>query len=55
MKSSIMKKANMVVMVVVGLVLIAATVLKIHQLLTEPIISKGFWESWEFFLIQIPL
>ena len=42
-------------MVVVGLVLIAATVLKIHQLLTEPIISKGFWESWEFFLIQIPL
>jgi hypothetical protein len=30
-------------------------VLKIHQLLTEPIISKGFWESWLFFVIQIPL
>ena len=42
-------------MVVTGLVLIVAAVLKIHQLLTEPIISKGFWESWEFFLIQIPL
>ena len=42
-------------MVVAGLVLIAATVLKIHQLLTEPIISEGFWESWKFFLIQIPL
>ena len=38
-----------------GIVLLVATVLKIQQLLTEPIISKGFWESWEFFLIQIPL
>jgi thiol-disulfide isomerase/thioredoxin len=36
-------------------VLIIATALKIHQMLTEPIISKGFWESWEFFFIQIPL
>lgn len=42
-------------MVMAGLVLIAATVLKIHHLLTEPIISEGFWESREFFLIQIPL
>ncbi|MFZ0034698.1 MAG: MauE/DoxX family redox-associated membrane protein [Sedimentisphaerales bacterium] len=50
-----MKIANQIVMVVTGLVLIVAAVLKIHQLLTEPIISKGFWESWEFFLIQIPL
>ena len=40
---------------IAGIVLLAASVLKIHQLLTEPIISKGFWESWEFFLIQIPL
>lgn len=54
-KSSFIKIANQIVMVVAGLVLIVATVLKIHQLLTEPIISKGFWESWEFFLIQIPL
>jgi len=50
-----MKKANIIVMWVAGMVLLAATALKIHQLLTEPIISKGFWESWEFFLIQIPL
>ena len=50
-----MKITNQIVMVVAGLVLIVASVLKIHQLLTEPIISKGFWESWEFFLIQIPL
>jgi hypothetical protein len=50
-----MRIANQIVVVVAGLVLIVASVLKIHQLLTEPIISKGFWESWEFFLIQIPL
>jgi hypothetical protein len=50
-----MKIANRVVTAVTGLILIIAAVLKIHQLLTEPIISKGFWESWEFFLIQIPL
>ena len=55
MKSSFIKTANEVVMAVVGVVLIIASVLKIHQLLTEPIISQGFWESWEFFLIQIPL
>ncbi|PKL50373.1 MAG: hypothetical protein CVV39_01580 [Planctomycetes bacterium HGW-Planctomycetes-1] len=50
-----MKKANIIVMWITGLVLLFATAMKIHQLLTEPIISKGFWESWEFFLIQIPL
>ena len=50
-----MKKANTIVMWVAGIILLVATALKIHQLLTEPIISKGFWESWEFFLIQIPL
>lgn len=38
-----------------GLVFLIASILKTHQLLTEPILSKGFWESWEFFLIQIPL
>lgn len=38
-----------------GVILIIASVLKIHQMLTEPIISEGFWESWEFFVIQIPL
>ncbi len=50
-----MKKANIIVMWITGIVLLVASALKIHQLLTEPIISKTFWESWEFFLIQIPL
>jgi thiol-disulfide isomerase/thioredoxin len=54
-KSSLAEKTDKIVMVVVGLVLIIAAALKIHQLLTEPIISEGFWESWEFFVIQIPL
>ena len=40
---------------IAGIFLISASILKIHQLITEPIISKGFWESWKFFLIQIPL
>jgi len=50
-----MKIANRIVMYIAGAVLVIAAVLKIHQLLTEPIISKGFWESWTFFVIQIPL
>jgi hypothetical protein len=55
MKSSSMKTANQIIMTVTGLVLIIAAALKTHQLLTEPTISKGFWESWAFFVIQIPL
>lgn len=50
-----MRKANKIVMTIAGLVLLVASILKIQQLLTEPILSRGFWESWEFFLIQIPL
>ena len=50
-----MKIANKIVMIAAGVVFIAATALKAYQLLTEPIISTGFWESWEFFVIQIPL
>ncbi|MEN6386307.1 MAG: MauE/DoxX family redox-associated membrane protein [Phycisphaerales bacterium] len=50
-----MKKANKIVMFIAGLVLLIASILKIQQLLTEPVLSKGFWESWVFFLIQIPL
>jgi len=50
-----MVKANKIVMTIAGLVLIIASILKSHQLLTEPIMSKGFWESWLFFVIQIPL
>jgi thiol-disulfide isomerase/thioredoxin len=50
-----MKTANKIVMAIAGAFLIIAAVLKSQQLLTEPIISKGLWESWEFFVIQIPL
>ncbi len=50
-----MKTANKIVMSIAGVVLIIASVLKVHQLLTEPIISAGFWESWLFTVIQIPL
>jgi len=50
-----MKTANKIVMTATGLVLIIAALLKTHQLLTEPILSTGFWESWLFFVIQIPL
>jgi hypothetical protein len=53
--SNLMNKANKVVMFIAGVVLLTATILKSHQLLTEPILSRGFWESWHFFLIQIPL
>ena len=42
-------------MTAAGLVLITAAVLKVHQLLTEPILSRGFWESWAFLVMQIPL
>lgn len=50
-----MKIVSKIVMSATGLVLIIAAVLKAHQLLTEPILSEGFWESWLFFVIQIPL
>ena len=50
-----MKTANRIFMGLTGLVLLFAAVTKCHQLLTEPIISKSFWASWEFFLIQVPL
>jgi len=76
-----MRTANKIVMGLAGLLLIAATVLKFHEMLSicipswgvqaEIIFSKaqeagqqmprweanvrGFWESYEFFLIQIPL
>jgi hypothetical protein len=50
-----MKTANKIVMFIAGAVLIIASALKIHQLLTEPVISAGFWESWLFTVIQIPL
>jgi thiol-disulfide isomerase/thioredoxin len=42
-------------MTVAGLLLIGASALKAQQMLTEPIVSKGLWESWAFFLVAIPL
>lgn len=42
-------------MILVGAVFIVATVLKIHQLLTEPILSSKFWNSWAFSVVQVPL
>jgi thiol-disulfide isomerase/thioredoxin len=50
-----MKIANKIVMAVAGVFLIVAAALKANQILTEPILAKGFWESWLFLVIQIPL
>jgi thiol-disulfide isomerase/thioredoxin len=50
-----MRIANRIVMTVTGLVLIVASALKAHQMLTVPIVSQGLWESWVFFLIAVPL
>jgi thiol-disulfide isomerase/thioredoxin len=50
-----MQKANKIIMTIAGMLLITAGVLKAHQLMTQPINTEGFWESWLFFVIQIPL
>jgi hypothetical protein len=53
-----MKIANKIVMTLAGLVLILASVLKIHEMLVVCIPGwreHGIWESWEFTLLQIPL
>jgi hypothetical protein len=53
-----MRKINAVVMTLAGLLLIAAAILKAHENLTIYFPSwheKGVWESWEFFLVQIPV
>lgn len=50
-----MKIANRIVMTIAGLLLIVASALKAYQMLTEPIVSKGLWESWEFFIVTVPL
>lgn len=50
-----MKTANRIIMALAGILLLAGAWLKVQQLLTEPIISESFWESWAFFVIQIPL
>jgi len=48
-------RINRFVMVIAGLLLVVAAVLKSRQLLTTPIITEGFWESWLFFMVQVPL
>jgi hypothetical protein len=50
-----MKSANKTIMAVVAAFFIVAAALKSKQILTEPILTKGFWESWLFLVIQIPL
>ncbi|AQT67591.1 hypothetical protein STSP2_00739 [Anaerohalosphaera lusitana] len=50
-----MKIMNRIVMTAAGLFLIVAGLMKAHQIMNEPIISDGFWESWLFFVIQVPL
>jgi hypothetical protein len=55
-----MRSINKIVMTLAGLLLIVATVLKFQEMLSICIPSwqvnkLGFWESYEFFLIQIPL
>lgn len=50
-----MRTANRVVMTITGVVLIAASVLKVHMMLNEPVVGRHFWETWQFMLIQIPL
>ena len=55
-----MRIANKIVMTLAGLLLIAATILKFQEMLSICVPSwrthpLGFWESYEFFLIQIPL
>lgn len=53
-----MKLGNRIVMTLAGLLLAAAALLKFHEVLTVYIPSwreRGIWESYEFFLFQIPL
>ena len=50
-----MNKINRVIMLLAGLMLLFATITKVHEMLTYPIQTESLWESWEFFLIQIPL
>jgi hypothetical protein len=54
-EKSFVKTVNILWVGLAGFVLLAAGILKSYHLLTEPILSRDFWESWEFFLIQIPL
>jgi len=55
-----MKTANKIIMTLAGLLLIIAAGLKFHEMIATCVPSwrenpTGFWESYESFLIQIPL
>ncbi|HOT72256.1 MAG TPA: hypothetical protein PLX18_00530 [Anaerohalosphaeraceae bacterium] len=53
-----MKLGNRIIMTIAGLLLAGAALLKFHEALTVYIPSwreHGIWESYEFFLFQIPL
>jgi hypothetical protein len=52
-----MKTGNRIIMVIAGLLLAAAALFKVHEALTVYIAPwrEGIWESYEFFLLQIPL
>jgi hypothetical protein len=52
-----MKTGNRLIMTIAGLLLAAAALLKFHEALTIyiPPWREGIWESYEFFLFQIPL
>ncbi|MCI0499173.1 MAG: hypothetical protein L0Y36_05785 [Planctomycetales bacterium] len=55
-----MRIANKIIMILAGLLLMVAAVLKFHEMLSICVPSwqtnkTGFWESYEFLLIQIPL
>lgn len=52
-----MKKINVAVMTLAGLLLVAAAILKAHEVLNVYFFSwheKGIWNSWEMMLVQIP-
>lgn len=55
MNKKLMAKINVAAMALVGIVLIVSAMLKVVQLLNEPIISEGFYESWLFWVIATPL
>jgi thiol-disulfide isomerase/thioredoxin len=51
-----MKKImSYIAMYAAGMVLLAAAFLKVHQLLSVPIQSKTFFESWLFYVLVAPL
>ena len=55
-----MRIVNKIIMSLAGLLLIAAAGLKFHEMIAACVPScqdnpTGFWESYEFFLIQIPV